>query len=78
MPTILRHDQYRFFFYSSDRRESPHVHVERDGLTAKVWLYPTRVAHNHGFRNAELARIVLLTMEHRIALRRGWDEFFAN
>ena len=26
MPTVLRHGPYRFFFYSGDRDEPPHVH----------------------------------------------------
>jgi hypothetical protein len=28
MPTVLRSGPYRFFFYSADRGEPPHVHVE--------------------------------------------------
>ena len=29
-PTVLRAGPYRFFFYSGDRLEPPHVPVERD------------------------------------------------
>jgi len=35
MPTILRVGPYRFFFYSADGEEPPHVHVERDDSVAK-------------------------------------------
>lgn len=28
MPTIFRIDGYRFFFYSGEGNEPPHVHVE--------------------------------------------------
>jgi len=42
MPTVLRAGPYRFFFYSSDAAEPPHVHVERDENTAKFWLSPVR------------------------------------
>ncbi len=31
MPTIPMPGPYRFFFYSGDRDEPPHVHVEREG-----------------------------------------------
>ena len=31
------------FFYSSDRAEPPHVHVERSGRTVKLWLAPLRL-----------------------------------
>ena len=41
MPTVLRRGPYRFFFYSSDRAEPPHVHVERDENLAKFWLDPS-------------------------------------
>ena len=30
MPTILRIGPYRFFFYSGDEAELPHVHIARD------------------------------------------------
>jgi hypothetical protein len=38
MPTVLRSGPYRFFFYSSDGPEPPHVHVERDAGRVKFWL----------------------------------------
>ncbi len=33
MPTVLVEGPYRFFWYSGDRTEPPHVHVERDDDT---------------------------------------------
>ena len=54
MPTVLRRGPYRFFFYSSDRAEPPHVHVERDENPAKFWLDPVRLQESGGFRGAEL------------------------
>lgn len=44
VPTVDREGPYRFFFYSADRDEPPHVHVERDangqysGLRRCGWL----------------------------------------
>ncbi|HKI37036.1 MAG TPA: DUF4160 domain-containing protein [Gemmataceae bacterium] len=35
MPTILRNGPYRFYFYSHEPNEPPHVHVDRDDLSAK-------------------------------------------
>ena len=43
MPTILRIGPYRFFIYSADRREPPHVHIQRDDRCAKFWLRPVRM-----------------------------------
>jgi hypothetical protein len=38
MPIVLRSGPYRFFFYSSDRKEPPHVHIERGQYGATFWL----------------------------------------
>ena len=35
MPTILRSGAHRFFFYSLENAEPPHVHVESGDATAK-------------------------------------------
>ena len=38
MPTVVRLGPYRLFFYSADRDEPPHIHVEREGSGAKFWI----------------------------------------
>ena len=40
MPAILRVGPHRFFFYSADAGEPPHVHVARDASEAKFWIDP--------------------------------------
>ena len=54
MPTIARIGPYRIYFFSHDRGEPPHVHVDRDDNTAKFWLDPVSLAYNIGFRPKEL------------------------
>ena len=54
MPTLLRWKGYRFFFYSADSWEPPHVHIVKDGKEAKVWLHDTSVALNLGYSGHEL------------------------
>ena len=76
MPTVLRVGPYRFFFYSSDGSEPPHVHVERDQNTAKFWLTPIRLQNSGGFRGHELNRIQRIIEDHREALLRSWHEYF--
>ena len=49
MPTLLRWKGYRFFVYSADGWEPPHVHVAKDGKEAKVWLNDLGVAVNLGY-----------------------------
>jgi hypothetical protein len=50
VPTILREDGFRFFFFSLDRQEPPHVHVEFAEKYAKFWLNPVSLARSWGFR----------------------------
>jgi hypothetical protein len=54
MPTVLRVGPYRFFFYSRENAEPPHIHVDRDDDYAKFWLDPVALASNRGFRAHEL------------------------
>jgi len=76
MPTVLRVGPFRFFFYSGDWSEPPHVHVERDIGEAKFWLDPVRLDRSRGFRRKEINRIHELVEEHRQQLLEGWNEFF--
>ncbi|MBZ5579241.1 MAG: DUF4160 domain-containing protein [Acidobacteriia bacterium] len=50
MPTVLRSGPYRFFFYSADRDEPPHVHGEREDSAAKFWLSPVRLSSSSHWR----------------------------
>jgi hypothetical protein len=65
MPTVLRSGPYRFYFYSNDSGEPPHIHVDRDELSAKFWLAPAQLAKNLGFRDHELSKIQSIVLEQR-------------
>ena len=76
MPTVLRSGPYRFYFYSHEPNEPPHIHVDRDDLSAKFWLNPVQLAANFGFRANELREIQLLVIAHRTQFLESWNEFF--
>ncbi|AQR63453.1 hypothetical protein BZG35_09370 [Brevundimonas sp. LM2] len=78
MPTLLRSGPYRLYFYSSEPNEPPHVHIDRDDRSAKVWLHDVSVASNIGFSARELNVIQSLVREHRAMLRKGWHDFFGT
>lgn len=78
MPTVLRSGPYRFFFYSSDRDEPPHVHVERDANRAKFWLDPVRLFDSGGFGRVEINRLRALVVDNESLLLGAWHEFFGN
>ena len=78
MPTVLRTGPYRFYFFSHEPNEPPHVHVDRDRLSAKIWLQPVALARNMGFSPHELTRILRLAEEHRAALLEAWYGYFGS
>ena len=63
---------YRFFFYSFDCNEPPHVHVERDAATCKFWLDPLTLAISRGFAPHELNRIRSTIREHLTEIQDAW------
>jgi hypothetical protein len=75
-PTVLQSGPYRFFFFSSDRAEPPHVHVARERKLAKLWLGPVRVATSLGFGPRESARVASLARQHEAELLRAWHDYF--
>lgn len=76
MPTVLRAGPYRFFFFSNEGLESPHIHVQRDQALAKFWLSPVALASASGFSARELNRIEQLVAEARQDFEEAWREFF--
>jgi Domain of unknown function (DUF4160) len=35
MPTVLRGNGYRFYFFSNEGYEPPHIHVDKESNSAK-------------------------------------------
>ena len=78
MPTVLRIGAYRFFFYSSDRDEPIHIHIENEDNIAKVWLDPIRLQNSGGFKRSEINRILLIINEHEFELLEAWNDYFSD
>jgi hypothetical protein len=76
MPTVLRTGGYRFYFYSHEPNEPPHIHIDKAGATVKVWLNPVSVARSSGFAAHELAEVVGLVRNARTKLVEDRHEFF--
>lgn len=77
-PVVLRINGYAFRFYSSDRREPPHVHVEAGENAAKFWLAPVSCAWSSGYNVSELNEIRRLVEENESYLVAKWREYFAR
>ena len=78
MPTVLRIGRYRFFFFSNERGEPPHIHVKAAEDEAKFWLEPVQVAANYGFRTREINEIERLVREHKELLLEAWNEHLSR
>jgi hypothetical protein len=78
MPTLLRWKGYRFYFYSADGWEPPHIHVFKDGKEAKIWLRDLVVAINLGYSAKELSEIIRTVREEQSSFTKAWNDYFAN
>lgn len=76
MPTVLRDGAFRFYFYSHEPNEPPHIHIDRENLSVKFWLNPVLLARNHGFGAHELRQIERIVQENRQVLLEAWNEYF--
>jgi hypothetical protein len=73
MPTVRNiAGPYRFFFYSFDCNEPPHVHVRRERSLCKFWLEPVTLATNDGFSAVELNRIRGIIVKNKQHIMEAW------
>jgi hypothetical protein len=78
MPTVLRVKGYRFFFFSLEGHEPPHIHVSHAERFAKFWLDPVSLVKSRGFRSNELSEIQKVVEEHQDSLMEKWNEYFSR
>ena len=81
MPTVFRHGNWKFFFYSNegDPREPMHIHVRSPDAEAKIWLEPgVGLAYSKGFDRRELRIIIELVVKNQTAIERAWHEHFGH
>lgn len=78
MPTVFRQDGYRFHFYSHEPNEPPHVHVDKGGASAKLWLGSVAIARNMGYKPHELTAIIGIVRAHRETMLEAWHGHFGS
>jgi hypothetical protein len=78
MPTVWREGPYRFYFYSGDIGEPPHVHVDSSDGTAKFWLSPVSLHYNVGLSPRELRTIERVVLERRREFQEAWNAYFGT
>ncbi len=78
VPTALRIGGLRFFFFSNEGTEPPHIHVETGDGHAKFWLEPVTLAYSTGMSSQDLKRARLLVMQHVNEFKERWREHFGT
>jgi len=78
VPTVLRWNGYRFYFFSNEGSEPAHIHIDKAGSTAKFWLNPVALARNIGFSRQELAEIEAKVAEQRATFEEAWNDHFSR
>ncbi len=78
MPVALRVKGYRFFFFSLEGNEPPHIHVEQAERYAKFWLNPVSLVRSRGFRSGELSEVQKIVEVNRDTLLEKWNEHFSH
>jgi hypothetical protein len=78
VPTVARIGPYRFFFFSNEGTESPHIHVQRERRLAKLPLDPVTLVSSTGFAAHELGVVIRTVTEHRDQVLEAWHAFFGG
>jgi len=77
MPTVFLKNGYRLFFYGNDHRPV-HIHIEKDGKTAKFYIDPIALVKSDKFNSSEIKEIRKLVIEEKNLINKKWYEFFNN
>jgi hypothetical protein len=78
VPTVLVKDGFRFFFYSREGNEPPHIHVIGKGGEMKIWLGNLSIATVYALSPKE-QRIVCEIAGANIALFKAeWEKFHGS
>jgi len=78
MPTVIIEKGYRYFFYSNEGIEPPHIHIAKDNKYAKLWLNPIRLDKNYKFSVKEINYIVKYVKHNSNFFKEKWHEHFSK
>ncbi len=76
MPTVLNILGFRFFFYSNERNEPPHIHVEKGNGYGKYWLEPLERDYMNNFSPRDERKVDEIVQEQKVNFLNKWYEYF--
>jgi hypothetical protein len=74
----LQYGGHRFFFFSNEGNEPPHIHIETAENYAKFWLDPVALAKSVGYNAKELRELRELVEKNKPLLMENWNEYFGS
>ena len=75
MPTILKINGYRFFFFS-DEHTPEHIYIEKADAYARIELDNLNVTDSYNLNSKELKKLLKLVEENKEKLQGAWNEYF--
>ena len=75
MPTVLKISSYRFFFYSDEKNEPPHIHIASSDGECKFWLEPIMLSYNKNVAPHVVRKIEKLVFENKNLLLKKYIEY---
>jgi len=77
MPTILKIEGFRFFFFSNEHTQK-HIHIQKQEKYAKINIENLKIINNYRFNSKELNKIKEITKNNQNKFLKAWDEYFQN
>lgn len=77
MPTVLKIDGFRFFFFSNEH-EPEHIHIEKGNMYARIELGTLKVTDSYNVNSKDLKKMIELIEKNENKLKGAWNEYFAK
>jgi Domain of unknown function (DUF4160) len=79
VPTVLQERGFRFYFWSDERNEPPHIHAKSGNAYAKVWLGPpVALAESHDCSPRDLRVVLEVVTARRAMMEQAWHDYFGT
>ena len=77
MPTVLKINGFRFFFFSNEH-EPKHIHIEKGDMYARIELGTLKVTDSYNVNSKDLKKIIEIIEKNEDKLKGAWNEYFAK
>ena len=75
MPTVLRIEGFRVFFFSDEHMPS-HIHIEKGEGYARIELESIKITDSYNLNSKELKKLRVLVQDNNEKLIKAWNEYF--